>query len=402
MPAREPGAVVLGSDFKALAAIRSLAGAGVPTLVVDHVPRAAWFSRFAGRRVRWPVPMSGTEFAEGLLRLAPDKGLEGWVLLPMQDDAVEAVARHGDVLGERYRVVTPPWESLEPVHDKLALNRTADEAGVPHPRTWAPTGERELAGLDVAFPAIVKPAVSIGLQDALGKKALPARDRAELVEAWRRAVAAVGVPKEGEDPEPTQRLLIQEIIPGDGEAQFSVAAFCEEGAIRAAMTARRVRQFPIDYGLSSSFVEAVAVPELLPLAKRMLARTRISGPVELEFKRDPRDGVYKLFDVNVRLWAWHGLCTACGLDFALMQYEVAEGRWPAAGSPAYGRRWMRAPTDVPAGMQAIRRGQLTLPKYLGTLRRPLTFSVLHWRDPLPFVGDLALVALRMGSLRRRF
>lgn len=401
MAASKPGAVVLGSDFKALAAIRSLGRAGVRCVVVDNVPRAAWFSRHVGGRLRWPSPMVGPDFVRGLLDESRRRDLEGWVLLPMQDDAVESVARYGEALRERFRVVTPAWDTLEPVHDKLALNGTAERAGVPHPRTWVPASERDLSSLDVTFPVIVKPAVSIGLQDALGKKALPARDHTELVEAWRQAVAAVGPPDEHDEPEPTRRLLVQEIIPGGGEAQFSVAAFCEEGTLRAAMTARRVRQFPIDYGLSSSFVEACSVPELLPLAKRMMGQTRISGPVELEFKRDPRDGVCKLFDVNVRLWAWHGLCGASGLDFALMQYEVAEGRWPRALSPTYGGRWMRAPTDVPAAVQAIRRGRLTPRGYLRTLRRPLVFSVLSWRDPLPAAGDLAITTLRMGKLRRR-
>jgi D-aspartate ligase len=391
MAARSSGALILGSDFKALAALRSLARAGIPTLVVDSVPRAAWFSRHARGRVRWPSPMAGRDFAGGLLELARTRHLDGWVLLPMQDDALETVAHHGLALRERYRVVTPDWESLAPVHDKLALNRTAERAGVPHPLTWTAADEHELASLDLPFPVIVKPAVSIELQHALGKKALPAENPEQLVAAWRRAARAVG----------TARLMIQEVIPGDGEAQLSVAAFCEEGTVRVGMTARRRRQFPIDYGLSSSFVEAVEVPELLPMAQRMMAQTRISGPVELEFKRDPRDGIHKLFDVNVRLWAWHALCAACGLDFALMQYEVAEGKWPRAVAPRYGLSWVRVPTDVPAALQAMRRGRLSPGAYLRSLLRPLVFSVLDWRDPLPFLGDVALIALRIRSLLRR-
>ena len=39
MVINNPGAIVLGSDFKALAAIRSLARAGVPTVVVDNGAR---------------------------------------------------------------------------------------------------------------------------------------------------------------------------------------------------------------------------------------------------------------------------------------------------------------------------------------------------------------------------
>jgi D-aspartate ligase len=387
--APQPGAVVLGSDFKALGAVRSLARRGVPVTLVDTLPRAAWFSRHVSRRVRWHGEMASAAFADHLLELAARHGMEGWALLPTQDDTVEAVSRWAERLRPTYRLATPAWELLERVHDKRAMNALADAAGVDHPMTWAPRDERDLAGFDVRFPAIVKPATSIGLQQALGVKALPADDAGELLAAYRRAADAVGA----------GGLMVQEIVPGGGASQLSVATFCEDGRVLAAMTARRLRQFPIDYGLSSSFVEAVEVPGALPMAERLLATTGLSGPVEVEFKRDPRDGRCKLLDVNVRLWAWHTLCTDCGLDFALMQYEAALGRRDtvSAADPRYGRRWVRIPTDVPAALQARRAGQMRLGTWLRSLRRPLSFSVWDWRDPVPALGDVAIIALRLAA-----
>lgn len=380
-----PGAIILGSDFKALGAVRSLARRGVPTMLVDNLPRAAWFSRHVGRRVRWHGELASEEFVEHLMLLGERHGLEGWVLLPTQDDTVEAVSRWSLRLRSRYRTTTPAWALLERVHDKRRMNALADEVGVAHPLTWEPRDEGDLAGFDITFPAIVKPATSIGLQHALGRKALPAANGAELLAAYRRAVEAVGA----------CGLMIQEIVPGGGESQFSVATFCQDGEVLAAMTARRWRQFPIDYGLSSSFVEAQEFPELIPLAERLLGRTGLSGPVEVEFKRDPRTGAFKLLDINVRLWAWHTLCTDCGLDFAIMQYETAaRGCPPTMGAPRYNRRWIRMPTDLPALVGGRRAHLTTTRSWLRTLRRPLSFSVWDWRDPIPALGDLAIIASR--------
>ena len=49
------GAVILGSDFKALGVIRSLGERGIPCVVIDNIPRSAWFSRYVVKRFKWPI-----------------------------------------------------------------------------------------------------------------------------------------------------------------------------------------------------------------------------------------------------------------------------------------------------------------------------------------------------------
>jgi D-aspartate ligase len=383
MRVAQPGALVLGSDFKALGVVRSLGRRGIPCALVDSLPRSAWFSRYVGGRYRWRGNMCGPAFLDFLLGLADQEGLAGWMLMPAQDEAVELVAQEWERLSATYRLVTQPWERLRWAHDKRLLNLAADEAGVAHPRTWYPRDEDELQQLDVLFPAIIKPASSIDLQYSLGRKALPARDRGQLAAGYRAAAQVV----------PAEQIMVQEIIPATG--QYSVAAFCVEGRISSAMTARRTRQFPIDYGLSSSFVESVEMPGLIAMAQKLLSRLRLTGMVEVEFITDRRDGEPKLLDVNPRPWGWHTLCIASGLDFPLMTYELAHGRLPAAAEPLYGLRWIRLLTDAPAGLQAIRAGVVSPGDYMRSLWGRNVFSVLDFRDPLPAVGDLAVALHRI-------
>src|SRR5215467_9344088 len=106
---RSPGALVLGSDFRALGVVRSLGRRGVPCALVDSVPRAAWFSRYVGVRARWSGSMLDAGLCDLLLDLARRRRLDGWVVFPMQDDTVELVARHRDRLGRVFRVPTPCW-----------------------------------------------------------------------------------------------------------------------------------------------------------------------------------------------------------------------------------------------------------------------------------------------------
>lgn len=391
MSAGDPGVVILGSDFKALGVVRSLARLEVPLALVDNMPRSAWFSRFVTGRYRWHGPMYGEDFVDFLLGLASRMEMQGWVLLPAQDEVLELTARHHDVLGAAYRLVTPDWRTLQWAHNKRLLHEAADDAAVEYPRTWYPSDESELAHVAISSPVIIKPASSIQLQYTIGRKALPARDHEELLERYRFAAKIVA----------PDLIMVQEII--DAAAQYSVAAFCLDGRVISAMTARRTRQYPIDYGLSSSFVESMEVPGLIEPARRILGRLGVSGMVEVEFIQDRRDGKPKLVDVNPRPWGWHSLCIACGLDFPRMQYEYALGRTVSHVEARYGRRWIRVLTDVPAGLQSIRAGVLSPGDYLASLRGATVFSVFDLRDPLPAAGDLATVLLRTarGIVKRR-
>src|SRR5215469_16487916 len=89
-----PGAIALGSDFKALGVIHSLGRRGIPSIVIDNLPRSAWYSRYVKRRLRWTGPMEGDKFLRFLLQTAKERHYERWVLFPLSDDVVEFVARH--------------------------------------------------------------------------------------------------------------------------------------------------------------------------------------------------------------------------------------------------------------------------------------------------------------------
>jgi predicted ATP-grasp superfamily ATP-dependent carboligase len=86
--------------------------------------------------------------------------------------------------------------------------------------------------------------------------------------------------------------------------------------------------------------EAVWVEEVVEQGLRLLSALGFHGVSQVEFKRDLRDGRYKLMEVNPRLWQWHGLAAACGVDLALIAYADLTGRRPApARMNREGKRW---------------------------------------------------------------
>jgi len=381
---RMPGAVLLGSDFKALGVARSLGERGIPSVVVDNIPRSAWFSRYVVRRFKWHSQMDDAEFVSFLLNIGKKHHLEQWVLFPMQDEAVQLVAYNTLQLAQIYTLVTQEWDIVQWANDKRRTYQMAQETGISYPRTFYPANEDELAKIDIPFPTIIKPAISVRLQYSVHLKALPAQSREELLLQYRRAIEIIH----------PDEVMVQEIVPGEGSTQYSLAAFCKKGRILASMTARRTRQYPIDYGLGSSFVEATPVPALLELSGKLLGYMRVSGMVEVEFKFDERDQQYKLLDINLRPWGWHTLCIACGLDFPYIQYCDALGQEQISmvATLRYDYHWVRLLTDIPAGLQEIRAGITTPRRYFQSHVGKTVFSVFNWHDPLPTLGDF-LVAL---------
>jgi predicted ATP-grasp superfamily ATP-dependent carboligase len=355
-------------------------------VVVDHLPRSAWFSRYVVKRLRWHGQMDDPDFVSFLLHMGKQHHLERWVLFPMQDEAVQLVACNAQQLARIYTLVTQEWDIVQWANDKRMTYRMARETGVPFPQTFYPAGEDDLVEMAIAFPAIIKPAISTRMQYSLHLKALSVQSRQELVAQYRRALAVIR----------PDEVMVQEIIPGAGRSQYSCAAYCKEGRMLASMTARRTRQYPIDYGLGSSFVEAVPVPALLEATQRLLDYMQVTGMVEVEYKFDERDQCYKLLDINLRPWGWHTLCVACGLDFPYMQYCDALGidHGPIL-TPHYDHHWVRLLTDIPAGLQEMRAGLSTPQRYVRSLLGKTEFSVLDWRDPLPALGDFMVALSRV-------
>jgi D-aspartate ligase len=159
--------------------------------------------------------------------------------------------------------------------------------------------------------------------------------------------------------------------------------------------ARRTRQFPVDFGYTSTFVETVEHPGVEAQAFRFLADLRFSGMAEIEFKFDARDGRIKLLDVNPRPWTWIGLGAAAGVDFPWIQWQLATGESIPRARGRVGCAWTHGSRDIiPAG-RAMLAGTLAATDYVRSLLRPTTHAAYAADDLWPAVADLPVVAGRV-------
>jgi D-aspartate ligase len=385
---RLPGALIIGGAHGSLAIARSLGQRGIPVWVANGGHPIMRFSRFPSRTFAWSS--EEPDALTKLIALASDNNLHGWVLFAGGDAEVKFVAAHHSALGEVFRLTTPAWETARWAHDKRLTYEHAGEIGVDAPRSYYPKDADDVAALDVKFPVLLKPTSRDEINAFTLAKVWRADDRNALVALYARAHAMVGA----------SHIVLQELIPGSGASQFSYAALWNRGAPVASLVARRSRQYPVDFGYTSTCVETIDRPEVEAAASRFLASLNFSGLVEVEFKYDDRDGRYKILDVNPRTWSWTALGAAAGIDFPYLAWRLAVGETvlPLPRAPA-GIVWMHLSRDIVAAAHEMMRGSLTLRDYLAVFRKPIVFAAFAGNDPLPAFADLPIVLWRLFGKR---
>jgi D-aspartate ligase len=382
-----PGAAVLGGDYRALSVVRSLGRHGIPVWVFPEQQKIATKSRYALKQI--PLPVDEKHQVEFLLQVAQRHGLDGWTLFPTEDTHAAMLARHKAKLASRFRLATSPWATVEVAYDKRATYRVAQKFGVHTPVTFYPRNRREVELLECCYPVILKPAIKEGVNRFTQEKAWPIDDRASLLAGYDRACSLVA----------PDLIMIQELIPGGGEAQFSYGAICENGRPLASVVVRRARQYPVDFGRSSSFVETVDLPAVEHAARLLLEGLGYTGLMEAEFKYDRRDGHYKLLDLNPRVWGWHTLTRPGGVDFPYFMWRLAQHLSVPEVRVKAGYRWVRMTTDLPASVREIIGGRMSMASYFRSLRSPLEHAVIAADDLMPFFLEVPMLTIARFTQR---
>jgi predicted ATP-grasp superfamily ATP-dependent carboligase len=369
---RTPGAVIFPDNLAALGVCRSLGPHGVPcTVLSGDRTTPGQYSRY-GRRLAAPASLEDRELVERLVELGRAQG-ERPVLFLTDDATLVAVHRHRAVLEEWYRFPMAPWSVLRRVIFKDALYREMDGV-VPVPRTAVLAGESAVADAagTVGFPAVVKPFLrfrsaarepgEVPFEKLFGAKAVRVQGRDDLGAVHRLARS------HGFD------LLAQEEIPGPVSSLVSVGLYATRDAVAAAFTARKLGQVPADFG-DGLIVEATREPALIALAAKAVRHFGYHGMADIEFKRDARDGTYKLLDINPRPWLWINLPTVCGVNLPYAAYLDALGRpldHAAFAQRDFQTRWVSGRGVANSVVRALLAGRL---------REMMTTLRIHGRRP---------------------
>jgi predicted ATP-grasp superfamily ATP-dependent carboligase len=126
----------------------------------------------------------------------------------------------------------------------------------------------------------------------------------------------------------------------------------------------------------------------------------LRGLANVEFKRDPRDGVLKLIECNARFTAANALVERAGLDLASLVYNRLLGLpLPATDRFRDGVRLWAPGRDFLSFLELRRRGELGLGAWLHSVLHPALLPVFSWSDPRPSLTDaLRRIGKQAGTL----
>ena len=372
----------MGADYRSLGVVRSLGRRGIPVWVAkgrDH--SLATYSKYALRTLA-PPDRNGEARLNFYLNLSREHGLQRWILFPTDDEAVTFVSRFHRELSQAFQVVTPAWESLQWAANKILMHRLAAEFDVQQPWTVCPPNVDELSTMDCPFPVILKPAQRDVRNELTIRKALRVDNREKLIRAYKDATRVME----------QQLLMVQEIIPGGGENQFSYTALCRDGKPLVHLVAKRGRQYPMDFGRASTYVETVDDPGLAGPSERLLDALKLDGLVEIEYKRDPRDGKFKLLDINPRIWGWHTLCGRAGVDYPYLLWLLVNGKPLPQVAARTGVHWVRLSSDLLTALVGMLRGRISPVEYVRSFfGGPLEEAVIAGDDVWPGLLEIPLL-----------
>ncbi len=322
------------------------------------------------------------EYLEQLSERYPGKR----VLIPASDDSALFLSRHWARLAAKYAIPAPNGKVMEKIIDKRLQYAAAEAVGVPIPETHYPASTAEAEALARTlrnFPYVIKPTVAHEWRLASmkrvsqGKKGLRVDTPEELASHYRRLGDRAG------------EVMLQEIIQGSDQSLFTFIGYLDADSKPLGYCVRsKIRQKPVDFGyctLTVTCENQMVVDQSLKLLRGM----RFHGIVGVEWKLDPRSNQYKLIEINSRAVNTIGIAPACGVDVPYIALCDAVGsplepvlRWRS------GVKWVRLSQDVLAARTLYRRGQLTLPRWLWSLKGPRTHAVLAFDDLAPVLSML--------------
>lgn len=401
-----PAAVLCPLDeHMGLDIARSLSSRGVRVWAVDTDLRAPGRHSNACTFVHCPHHEERDEqaFVEFLVEFGRSLGSRA-VLYPLSDRHVLLFSQYREALLEHYEFVMPTHERMVELTTKDGLDSVSRKFNLSAPRTWFLERDTDIDAVanQASFPSILKPTESTywhtrEISSLLRKGLLDGRAKVVLCATPEELISA-----HGQIARLDPRMIVQEVIPGD-DSQLVYAPFyiSRSGEMLGYFAGRKHRVIPTGFG-SASFVETFADPAFMELVARVLAAVEYRGLGGLEFKQDPRDGEYKLIEVNTRFGMWDGLGVHCGVDLPWISYCDAVGL-PVQPQLEYrsGVTWIDWQRDVRAFIDYRRRRQLTFDEWRASVRGVGMQAIFSRTDPKPGVAYSAGLVGKLGARMMR-
>lgn len=379
IPITDSAVVVLRCGIGSLAIMRSLGKLGIRVIgIAQNDDSIALRSRYCADSHTFDFSRSGPDELEDLLhRIAGAQDAKP-ILLATTDETAIFVADSYEKLSADYQIAQNSGPLVSQLANKMTMWKLAVNHNVPVPYTVLPSSvdeAREYAN-GFQYPVMLKGAMGNRLYQKSGLKMMAAHNEQELIEYFLRL----------EDPE-NPNVMIQELIPGpDDEVYIFNGFFNADSYCTAGFTGKKIRQYPIHKGCAS-MGECRTFPEVSDMTIRFMREIGYKGILDIGYRKDPRDGQYKVLDINPRVGqAFRIFVDEHGMDVVRAMYlSLTNQPLEHEVVPREGRRWIIEDMDAISALDNRREGLLTYWQWIKSMRRVEEAMFFDIRDPMPFL-----------------
>jgi D-aspartate ligase len=364
----------------ALAVARSLGRSGVPVYAVVEdscTPLAS--SRYVTKAFVWDSCPTDPESFVKALGLIGESIARPTIIIPVDDLSAVLVAENAASLAPWFILPRLPSRLPLQLANKVCLQALCAEIGIPSARSVVPRSMEDIRAFTAGtkFPVVLKAAEQwVLLKDRFSTKVI--RTSEELIDFY-----------EDRSYDASQCLIVQEYIPGDD--WISHGYYNAGKSISVSFTGRKLRAYPTNAG-STALGLSLDNETLRRASEKLLKAVAYSGIIDMDWRRDERDGQYKILDCNPRVGMnFRMFENSAGVDVVRAQHLDLSGRSIDQGTPIEGRLFAVESFYALAALRGLPRGA---PKpHRG--KYPREGRELAWwssDDPLPFfVMSLRLI-----------
>ena len=387
--ANQPPVLILGGSSNALSIARNLSRRGIDVYLSVQYNSCAAYTRYPKKLFVFKDKKQVSDYWHELLIGKPNTSLTGSMIFPCSDDGIEFVARHHAVLQERYVL----GDAIPDVHlimlNKRSTMEKARDAGIPTPTFAVVESPEDIQKIDpntLQFPVIVKPQHSHHFQKAFnGEKLFFASDAMELQQRLDQVL------------QKQLKVIVSEMIPGPDTLLGSYYTYLDNNDTPLFhYTKAVVRRYPKNNGQGCYHITRWN-PEVAELGLNFFRRMGLKGLGNVEFKKDLRDGQWKLIECNPRFTAAHELLVRCGMPIDWLIYCHLSGRpVPQLDSFTENMTLWYPYRDWRAANELKSLGELTTYGWLRSITKNQVLPHFSWSDPLPTIKPF------MDSLKYKF
>jgi D-aspartate ligase len=224
----------------------------------------------------------------------------------------------------------------------------------------------------IQYPCLVKPSQGAIYHRKFKRKMTRVENLDQMISAYQEATDA------------GFETMLQELIPGDDSQGANYNSYFYNGEPLIEFTAQKVRNGPPGLGAPRVLVSK-HVPEVLESGRKILKAMGFYGFSCIEFKKDIRDGVYKVMDINPRYNMSGLLALRCGINFPWINYKHSiYGEIPTPYDYRTGVYWIDDYRDPFYSVKSFFKEHYSLSQYLKPYRSPHVFAFSDKKDPKPF------------------